>query len=87
MSEINSTDHKSITARHFPQDKWVEADFSIWRDYGPSKHHYPVHHVWCLDLENTKDLFERVLDYQAKKNYISIFCCIDSCSITKILQL
>ena len=61
MSEINPTDHKSITACHFPRDiTRVEADFSIWRDYGLSKGHYPVHHVWCLDLENTKDFFERV---------------------------
>ena len=48
-----------ITARHFLRDNTlVEADFSIWRDYGPSKRHYSVHHVWCLDQENTKDFFE-----------------------------
>ena len=67
MYEINPTVHKSITARHFPRDNTrVEADFSIWRDYVPSKRHYRVHHVWCLDPENTKDFFERVWDYQAK---------------------
>ena len=69
MSEINPTDQQSITARHFPRDNTlptVEADFSILRDYGPSKRHYQVHHVWCLDLENIKDSFERVWDYQAK---------------------
>ena len=59
MSEINPTDHKSITARHFPRDnKLVEADCSIWRYYGQSKRHYLVHHAWCLDLENMKDFFE-----------------------------
>ena len=69
MSEINPTDHKSITARHFSRgNKLVEADFSIWRYYGPSKRHYRVHHVWCLNPENMKDFFERVWDYQAK-NY------------------
>ena len=67
MSEINPTDHKMITACHFQLDNMlVEADFSIWRDYGQSKHHYQVHHVWCLDQENTKDFFEMVWDYQAK---------------------
>ena len=67
MSEINPTDHKSITARHIPRNNTrVEADFSIWRDYGPSKRHYRVHHVWCLDPENTKDFFEKVWDYQVK---------------------
>ena len=87
MSEINPTDHKSITARHFPRNNTlVEADFSIWRDYGQSKRHYRVHHVWCLDPENTKDFFERVWDYQAKKYEIAIFGCINSCSITRILQ-
>ena len=56
MSEINPTNHKSLRARHFPRDnKWVETDFSIWRDYGPSKCHYRVHHDWYLDPENTKD--------------------------------
>ena len=35
VSEIKPTDHKSITALHVPLDnKRVEADFSIWRDYG-----------------------------------------------------
>ena len=59
MSEIHPTDHKSITARHFPRDnKLVEADCSIWRYYGQSKRHYLVHHAWCLDLENMKDFFE-----------------------------
>ena len=87
MSEFNPTDHKSITARHFPRDNTlVEADFSIWRDYGPSKLHYREHHVWCLDLENTTDFFQRVWDYQAKNYEIAIFCCIDSCSKTRILQ-
>ena len=39
LSETNSTDHKSITARHFLRDNTrVEADFSIWRDYGPRVH-------------------------------------------------
>ena len=45
-----------------------------------------MHHIWCLDLENTKDFFERVWDYQAKKYEIAIFCCINSCSITRILK-
>ena len=67
MSEINPTDHTSITARHFPRDyKRAEADFSIWRDYGPSKRHYRVHHIWCPYLENMKEFFQRVRDYQAK---------------------
>jgi len=102
MSEINPTDHKSITARNIPQNNTlVEADFSIWRDYAPSKRHYRVHHVWCQDPENTKDFFERIWEYQVKKYYIAnffrcidscyitrifIFCCINSCSITRILQ-
>ena len=70
MSEINPTDHKSITALHldhFQRDnKRVNSDFSIWRDYGQSKRQYLVHHVWCRDRENMKDFFERVWDYQAK---------------------
>ena len=74
MSEINPTDHKSVTARHFPRDNTrVEADFSTWRDYGPNKRHYQVHHVWCLDQENTKDFFERVWDYQAKNTTLRFF--------------
>ena len=76
MSETNSTDDNSITACHFPPDNMlVEADFSIWRDYGLSKRHYSVHHVWqwCLDLENTKDFFERVWDYQAKNTTLQFF--------------
>ena len=44
----------------------VEADFSIWREYGPSKRHYRMHDVWCLDRENMKDFLESVWDYQAK---------------------
>ena len=87
MSEINPTDHKSITARNIPQNNTrVEADFSIWRDYGPSKRHYRVHHVWCLDPENTKDFFEKVWDYQVINTKLRFFRCIDSCSITRILQ-
>ena len=60
MSEINPTDYKSITARHFFRDSQrVEADFSIWRDYyRPSKRYYCVHRVWCMDQENMKDVFE-----------------------------
>ena len=59
MYEINPTDHKSITTRHFPRDNQrVQADFSIWRDYGPSKRHDRVHHVWFLDLENMKDFWK-----------------------------
>ena len=55
------------TARHFLRnDMLVEADFSIWRDYGQNKRHYRVHHVWCLDQENMKDFFEKVWDYQVK---------------------
>ena len=82
MSEINPPDHKSITARHFLRDnKQVEADFSIRRNYGasrrPSKRHNSVHHVWCLDLGNMKEFFERVRDYQAKKYNIAILYCID----------
>ena len=74
MSEINPTDHKSITARHIPRNNTlVEADFSIWRDYGPSKRHYRVHHVWCLDPENTKDFFEKVWDYQVKNTTLRFF--------------
>ena len=62
ISEINPTDHKSITAPHFPQDNnRVQAEFSIWLNYGPSKRHHRVH-----DLENMNDFFERVWDYQAK---------------------
>ena len=54
---------RPITACHFPRDNTqVEADFLIWTDYGPSKCNYHVHHP-----ENTKDFFERVWDYQAKK--------------------
>ena len=46
ISEINPTDYKSITARHSPRDnKQVEADFSIWRDYGPST---PLLYASCL---------------------------------------
>ena len=87
MSEINPINQKGITARHFQRDnKRVEADFSISRDYGPSKRHYRVQHVWCLDPENMKDFFERVWDYQAKNMTLRIFCCIDQCSITRILQ-
>ena len=87
MSEINPTDHKSITARNIPRNNTrVEADFSIWRDYGPSKRHYRVHHVWCLDPENTKDFFEKVWDYQVINTKLRFFRCIDSCSITRILQ-
>ena len=74
MSEINPTDHKSITARHIPRNNTrVEADFSIWRDYGPSKRHYRVHHVWCLDPENTKDFFEKVWDYQVINTKLRFF--------------
>ena len=74
MSEINPTDHKSITARHIPRNNTrVEADFSIWRDYGPSKRHYRVHHVWCLDPENTKDFFERIWEYQVKNTTLRFF--------------
>ena len=74
MSEINPTDHKSITARHFPRDNSrVEADFSIRRDYGPSKRHYRVHYVWCLDPENTKNFFERIWEYQAKIRHCNFF--------------
>ena len=74
MSEINPTDHTSITARHFHQDnKLVKADFSIWKDCGPSKRHYHVHHVWCLNLENAKGFFERVWDYQARKTTLPFF--------------
>ena len=74
MSEINPTDHKSITARHIPRNNTrVEADFSIWRDYGPSKRHYRVHHVWCLDPKNTKDFFEKVWDYQVKNTTLRFF--------------
>ena len=41
MSEINPTDHKSITARHIPRNNTlVEADFSIWRDY---EHRFVFH--------------------------------------------
>ena len=55
------SDHKGITACHFPRDnqlvEGLEADFSILRDDGPSKRHsvHSVHHAWCLDLENIKD--------------------------------
>ena len=60
MSEINPTDHKTITARHFTLVEadftLVEADFSLWRDYGLSKGHYQVHHVWCLDQEKYEGL-------------------------------
>ena len=74
MSEINPTDQQSITAPHFPRDNTlVEADFSILRDYGPSKRHFQVHHVWSLDLENMKDFFERVWDYQAKNTSLQFF--------------
>ena len=85
MSEINPTDHKSITARHIPRNNTrVEADFSIWRDYGPSKRHYRVHHVWCLDPENTKDFFERIWEYQVKNTTLRFFRRIDSCYITNL---
>ena len=74
MSEINHTDHKGITARNIPQNNTrVEADVSIWRDYGPSKRHYRVHHVRCLDQENTKDFFERIWEYQVKNSKIRHF--------------
>ena len=74
MSEINPTDHKSITARHIPRNNTrVEADFSIWRDYGQSKRHYRVHHVWCLDPKNTKDFFERIWEYQVKNTTLRFF--------------
>ena len=73
VSEIKPTDHKSITALHVPLDnKRVEADFSIWRDYGQNERHSRVHHVWCLYPENMKDFFEWVWDYQAKKYNILI---------------
>ena len=40
MSEINLLITRVSAARHFPLDnKLVEADFSIWRDYGPRKAH------------------------------------------------
>ena len=69
MSEISPTDHKSITVRHFLRDnKRVEADLSIWRDYGPS-----MHHVWCLDPKNMKDFFVRGWDYQAKIRHCDFF--------------
>ena len=45
----------------------------IWRDYGPSKHHDRVHHVWCLDPKNTEDFFERVWDYQLKNRTLRFF--------------
>ena len=58
MSEIDPTDHKSITAPRFPDEdfreadhesveserawdnKLVEAEFSILKDYGRNKCHY-----------------------------------------------
>ena len=53
MSEINPTDHKSITASHFSDEgfrgtvreldnKLPEAELSILRDCGQSKRHYSV---------------------------------------------
>ena len=79
MSEINPTDHKSTTSRHFPRDNQrVVADFSIWRDYGQFKRHYRVYHVWCQcpDPDNMEDFFEKIWAYQAKKYDIAI-CSID----------
>ena len=72
MFEINLTDHKSITARHFPDGDFsevdresveserektrVEAEFSILKDYGQNKHHYSVHHIWYLDDAGSRNL-------------------------------
>ena len=82
MSEINPIDHESnsaaISACIFLMKvfvklfvnclslKEVEVGFSIYRDYGMSKRHYCAYYVWCLDLENMKDFFEKVWDYQEK---------------------
>ena len=75
MSEINPTDHKSITARHFPDEDYREADRESVESYGPNNRDYSesVHHVWylnpeitrCLDPEITKD-FERIWRLSAK---------------------
>ena len=68
--EINPTDHKSITARHFLRDyKRVEADFSICRDTQRLwTEQTPLSCASCFvpGLENTKDFFERVWHYQAR---------------------
>ena len=76
MSEINPTDHKSISAPLFPNEgfreavrelvgserdnKRVEAEFSRFMDLTNR-----VHHVRCMDPVNTKDFFERIQDYPA----------------------
>ena len=71
MSEINRTDCTSIKARHFPNEgfleadcesieskrdnKRVEAEFSILRNYGRNKLHYCVHQdgAWIQKLQGT----------------------------------
>ena len=74
MFEMNPTDHKSITACHFSRDNTrIEADFSIWKDYGLNKRHYRVHYVWCLNLENTNDFFGTI----RKKNTTLRFFLLD----------
>ena len=68
----------------------VEVEFSILRDYGRNKINYRVHHVWCLDPENTEDFFERTWDYQAKLQHFDLLHCFmlhvsDSQSMTNSL--
>ena len=43
------------------------------RRHGPSCGLYRVHHVWCLDLENTKDFFAKVWDYQVINTKLRFF--------------
>ena len=81
MSEIHSTDHKSITARHcsFPDEGFREAgsefvesekDYTRFeaefsRVYELNKQQDRVHNIWCLDPVNRKDFFERIQNHQA----------------------
>ena len=99
MSEINRTDCTSIKARHFPNEgfleadcesieskrdnKRVEAEFSILRNYGRNKLHYCVHQdgAWIQKLQGTS---LRGFGTIRQKYYI-VICCIASCYMTKNL--
>ena len=49
--DFPAADHELIKSEFDSErdNKLVEAEFSILKDYGQNKRHYSVHHVWCLD--------------------------------------
>ena len=49
--DFPAADHELIKSEFDSErdNKRVEAEFSILKDYGQNKRHYSVHHVWCLD--------------------------------------